>query len=176
MIVFLFTALYILWDTPQELANWNTSIAYVVVKLKIFKIFLYWFSIHEMAPIWNFLDPFSAKCCLILLKIWSELVSDTKNSIWKILQNLEFWLKWNAVNVYIFGPYWSPIYRRKTKNIAKNQKYCKNCTLVIINKVSPRSQKNHRIIVKFSQKILSGSKLGLDHHGSKGHHKFSHSL
>ena len=64
----------------------------------------------------------------------------------------------------------------KPKISLKTKSTAKTASLVIINKVSPRSQKNHRIIVKFSQKILSGSKLGLDHHGSKGHHKFSHSL
>ena len=96
---------------------------------KIFKFVLYWFSIYEIIHFWDFLGSYSPKHCLILLKLWPDVVSNKKNSFWKILQNLEFLLKWNAVEVYSFGPYWRPIYRRKTKNIAKNQNFCKNCIL-----------------------------------------------
>ena len=100
-----------------------------------------------MAPIWDFLGPYSPKYCLILLNLWPEVVSDQKNSIWEILQNLEFWSK------------------RKTKNSTKTAR------LAIINNVSPRSQKNHRILVKLSRTTFSGPISGLHyHHGSKGHH------
>ena len=50
-----------LWVMPQDFAKWKTflryisavsfiRIAFVVLKLKIFLSFLYWFSVHEMAP------------------------------------------------------------------------------------------------------------------------------
>ena len=124
-----------------------------------------------MAPIWDFLGPYSPKYCLILLNLWPEVVSDQKNSIWEILQILEFWPKRNTVNLNILGPYWCPIYCRKTKNIAKTKISTKTACLAIINNVSPTSHKNHRILVKLSWKIFSGPKLGLHyHHGSKGHH------
>ena len=153
------------------------SKACVVVKSKVFKFFLYQFSIRKMAAFWVFLGPYSPKYCFILLKLWPEVVSNKKNSVWKILQTLEFYFKWNAVKVYSFGPYWGPIYHRKTKNIAKNQNFFKISSLGIINNVSPRFQKNHKLLVKLSQKTFSGPKLGLNyHHELKGHHKFSHSL
>ena len=66
---------------------------------------------------------------------------------------------------------------RKQKLLLKTKISAKNASLGIINNLSPRSQKNQKILVKLSEKISSGPKLGLDyHHGSKGHHKFSHSL
>ena len=79
------------------------------------------------------------------------------------------WLKWNAAEVYSFGPFWGPIYFRKSKNIAKNQDFCKK-SILGNNYVSPRSQKNHRILEKLSLKTFLGLKLGLNcHHGLKGH-------
>ena len=162
------------WDTPQGFANWKTLLRYICGKFHQYNLnvhfFLYWFNILEMAPFWNFLGPCSPKYCLVLLKFWPEVVYNKKNSVWKILQNLEFWLKCSAIKVNYFGPYWGPIYYWKTKNIVKNQNFCNNC-------VTSRSHKNHRILAKLNQKTFSGPKLGLNyHHGSKGHQKFSHSL
>ena len=92
-------------------------------------------------------------------------------NFWLLNTLFEFWLKWNAAKVYTFGPVWGPIYCWKTKNIAKNQDFCKNCILRN-NNVNPRSQKNHRILGKLSLKTFFGPKLGLNyHHGSKGHSK-----
>ena len=46
----------------------------------------------------------------------------------------------------------------------------KTASLAIINNVSPRSQRNHRIIEESSQKLFVGPRLGLNyHHESKGH-------
>ena len=177
--VFLFTPSYTLWDTPQDFANWKTFLRYICGKLHQYSIcgcelvFLYWFSIHEMAPFWDFLGPYSPKYCLILLELWPEVVSNKKNSAWKILQNLGFWLKWNVVSVHIGSQFTVG----KPKILLKTKTSAKSASLGIINNVSPRSQKNHRILVKLSQKTLSRPKLGLRYnHGSKGHHKFSHSL
>ena len=109
-----------------------------------------------MAPIWDILGPYSPKYCFILLNLWPEVVSDQKNSIWEILQDLEFWPKRNTVNLNILGPYWCPIYCRKTKNIAKTKISTKTACLAIINNVSPTSHKNHRILVKLSWKYFLG--------------------
>ena len=165
---------------PQDFVNWKTLLRYICRKfhqysncsceIKNFQSFLYWFSIHEMAPFWDFLDPYSPKYCLILLKLWPEVVSNKINTVWKLLPNLEFWLKWNAVKVTQFAV-------GKPKILLKNKIFAKTASLGIINNTSSRSQKSHRILVKLRQKTFSGSKLGLNyHHGSKGHHKFSHSL
>ena len=132
------------------------------MKLKIFKFFCIDSASVKSSP------PNFAWSCLAL---WPELVSDEKNSIWEILQNLEFWHNWNAVNVYIFGPYRGPIYCWKTKIFAKTASFA------IINNISPRSQKNHRILAKLSRKTFFGFKLGLHYqHGSKSHHKLLYSL
>ena len=45
------------------------SKACVVVKSKVFKFFLYQFSIRKMAAFWVFLGPYSPKYCFILLKL-----------------------------------------------------------------------------------------------------------
>ena len=77
--LFLFMPSYTLWVTSQNFAKWKTllryisvvnfiSIAFVVVKLKIFKVFR--------------IDSAFMK--------WSLLGG------WKILQNFEFRLKWNS--------------------------------------------------------------------------------
>ena len=92
-------------------------------EIKNFQSLLFWSSINEMAPFWDCLGPLPQ----ILLGL-AETSRD-ENSVWKVLQNLEFWLKWDAVKIYSFGPYWSPIYRWKTKNIGKNQNFCKNYIL-----------------------------------------------
>ena len=103
------------------------SIAYVVVKLKSF---LYWFSIHENDPFWGFFGP---SLLLILFDLVEALtrgnIQQEKHNVWKTLQNLAFWLQWNAAKVYSFGPFWSPIYHQKTKKITKNHNFCKNCIL-----------------------------------------------
>ena len=105
--------------------------------------------------------PYSPKYCSILWKFWPEVVSSKINTVWKILQIFAFWLKWDAPNVYSFGPFWGPIYCWKTKNITKNQK--KPASLGISNDLSFRSQNNHRILVKLSKKNeFFWSKLGLN--------------
>ena len=54
-----------------------------VCEIKNFQIFLYWFSIHEVAPFCNFLGPYSPKYNLILLKLWPEVVSNKKNTVFE---------------------------------------------------------------------------------------------
>ena len=56
--------------------------------------------------------------------------------------------------VYSFGAFWVQIYCRKTKNITKNQNFCKNYILVISDSISPRSQKSHRILAKLNKKNI----------------------
>ena len=127
-----------LWVMPQNFSKWKTLLRYIYVlsviniafvEIKNFQSLLYCFKIHEMFPFWRFLGPYFPKYCSILLKFSPELVSNKINTVWKILQNFAFWLKWDAPKVYSFGPFWSPIYCRKTKNIAKNQNFSKSYIL-----------------------------------------------
>ena len=65
----------------------------------------------------------------------------------------------------------------KPKILLKTKTSAKTASLGMINNISPRSQKNQKSFVKLSQKNFSRPKLGLNYHyGSRGHHKFSHSL
>ena len=65
----------------------------------------------------------------------------------------------------------------KLKILLKNKIFAKTASLAIINKISSRSQKNHRILVKLNRKTFFGFKLGLHYqHGSKSHHKLLYSL
>ena len=58
----------------------------------------------------------------------------------------------------------------KPKILLKAQISAKAASLGIIDNVSPRSQKNHRIHRKLSQKLFFGPKLGLHcHQWSMGH-------
>ena len=75
-----------------------------------------------------------------------EAVSNKKNSAWKILQSLGFWFKWNVVSVHIGAQFTVG----KPKILLKTKISAKSPSLGIINNVSARSQKNHRILVKLS--------------------------
>ena len=64
----------------------------------------------------------------------------------------------------------------KPKILLKTKISAKTASLGIINNISPRSEKNHKILVKLSLKTFFGSKLGLNcTHGAmrKGNHRFS---
>ena len=79
------------------------SIAFVVVKFKIFKVFRIDSAFMKWPPFLGFLDPCSLKYYLILLKFWLEVVSNKTNTFFeksfKILnfglnertQSLQFW-------------------------------------------------------------------------------------
>ena len=148
---------YTLWVALQNFAKWKTllryisvvsfiSIAFVVVKLKTFKFF----RIDSVSIKWpllgGVLGPYSPKYCLILLKFWPEVIfHEGKYSAWKILQNFEFWFKWNTPKVYSFGPFWVPIYK-KPKILLETKISAKTTSLGKSNNVSSRSPKDHRIV------------------------------
>ena len=46
-----------------------------------------------------------------------------------MFQNYVFKHKRDVTKVYSFGPFLGPIYPRNNENIAKNQKFLRNCTL-----------------------------------------------
>ena len=106
---------------------------------------------------WVILSPYLPQ---ILFKLAEMLTKGSlqyeKDSIWKILQNFEFLLKWNVLKVYSLGSFRSPSHRRKTKNIAKNQISARTTLLRISSNEIPRSQKNQRILVTLSKKTFWG--------------------
>ena len=80
--VFLFMPSNTLWITSQDFAKWKTLLRYISVvkvywysicgsKIKNFQSFLYWFSIHEMAPCWVFLVFFTLISPRIVRSWWN---------------------------------------------------------------------------------------------------------
>ena len=125
---FLFRLSYTLWHTPQDIPNWKTLLRYTCGKIHQYstcgceiKKFQFLFELIQHpwnGPFLGFFGPYSPKYCLILLKLLPEVVSNKKNSVWKILQNLELLLKWNAVKSLQFRSILGP-------NLPlENQKYC----------------------------------------------------
>ena len=78
-------------------------------EIKKFQSFLCIDSVSMKWPLFELFGPYIPYYCSILLKFWPDVVQLDKH-IWKILQNSENCLKWNALKVYSFGPFWGPIY------------------------------------------------------------------
>ena len=154
------------------------SIAYVVVKFKKFKVCCIDSVPMKMTRLGDFLGLHSSKYCLILLKLWPEVISNKKNTMFgKPFKILNFGSNGMQLNFTVLVHFGAKFTARKTKKLLKTTTSAKTVSLGMINNVRPRSEKNQRILRKLSQKTFFGTKLGLNcRHGSKGHHKFSHSL
>ena len=152
---FLFTHAYTLWITTQAFVKWKTlwrcifvvsfiSIAYKIVMSKIFEVFHFETASMKWSLLGVFSGPYFPKYCLILLKIWPEVVSiktvGKSQSLKNLLkyfflapmgrnQNLQFW------SIFLESDLLSENQRRllNTKNSAKT------ASLVISNDVSHRS-------------------------------------
>ena len=165
------------------------SIAFVVVKLKIFKFFYTTTSESMKGRLlgggrgwgsgggWG---PFSPKYSSILLKFWPEVVSNKINTVWTIIQNFAYFgsngtrLKFTVL--FTFGAQFTA---GKPKILLKTKIFAKTKSLGISNNVSPRSQKNYRILVKLSKKYFLGGQIGSKSPSRvtpKGDQKFSQSL
>ena len=166
--VFLFTPSYTLWDKTQDFPKWKAflryisvvnfiSIAYVVVKLKIFKVFC--INLASMnwplfVIFWAFTAPNIVWSCWNFDQSKSRPVSNKTNTVFeksfKILNFgsnethliLQFW--------FILGPNLPLV--RKPKILLKPKISAKTASLGIISNVSPSFQQNHRILVKLSWK------------------------
>ena len=93
---------------------------------------------------------------------WNFDQRQSKKTLWKLLQNFQIWLKWNAKKIYGFCPFWYPIYFciLGPKHISKTKISAKTTSLGKSNK--SRSQKNDKVLIKLSKKKLGvqiGSKL-----------------
>ena len=170
---FLFMSSCTLWVTLQDFAKWKTlryifvisfiSIAFGGGEIKIFQTFLDWFSIHETLS-WVFwaLSPQNiVQFCWNFDQRWSP-ISVWKDSVWKILQNFEFNSNGRHRKFTVLFHFGAQFTAGKPKILLKTKVSAKTTFLGISNSISPRSQKNYRILGKLSTKIFGGSKLVLN--------------
>ena len=145
--VFLFMLLYTPWDTPHDFALISARFCT--------PSFLYWFSIHEMAPFWDFSGPNFSKYCLILLTFWP--VSNKKITVFKkSLKILNFGSNGMQLNFIVSVLFGAQFTAGKPKTFLKTKISAKTTSSEIVNNISPRSQKNHRILGKLSLKTFFG--------------------
>ena len=143
----------------------------MVVKLKIFKVFCF-DSASMKWPLFGIAWALSPKYCLVLQKL-----PEMKTVFEKSFKILNFGLNGMQLKFTVLVHIGAQYTDGKPKILVKTKISAKTTFSGIINNVTPRSHKNHRIPVKLSHKAFSGPKLGLNYqHGSKGHHKSSHSL
>ena len=116
-----------------------------------------------MAPFWGILSRYSPKYCSILLKFWPEVVSIKINTVFeKSFKVLNFSLNETHPNFTVFVHLGGPIYRWKLKILQKIKIFAKTASFGISNNISPRSQKNKRMLVKSTKKKNTfGAKLVL---------------
>ena len=136
------------------------SIAFQIMKLKDFCIdseFMKW-------PLFRvFLGPFYPNYCLVLLKFWPEVVSNKKETVLKIFfKTLNVSLKIHRKFIVLFY-FEAQFTTEKPKLLLKTKISAKTTSLGKSNSVRPRSQKNHRILVKLKKKKTSlGPNMGLN--------------
>ena len=99
-------------------------------------------------PFLELLGPYSPKYCSILLKFSNK----TKAVFEKSLKILNFGSNGMHPKFTVLVHFGAQFTTRKPKKLLKTKIYAKTASLGIPNNVSPRSQKNHRILVKLSKK------------------------
>ena len=158
------------------------------MKLKDFNIFCFnlGFSVQHLEPFFQgffffFFCLYTPKYCLILLKVWPEVVPIKTNTVFgKSFKILSFGSNRTHPKFTVlvhFGVQFTN--GRKPKILLNIKIFAKTVSLAISHNLSLRLQKNHRILVKSSKKAFFGLKFGLncDHQAAqKSHQKFSHSL
>ena len=156
------------------------------MKLKDFNIFCFnsGFSVQHPEPLvrvfFFFLSLYSPKYCLILLKVWPEVVPIKTNTVFgKSFKSLSFGSNRTRPKFTVLVHFGVQFTTGKPKILLNIKIFAKTVSLVISNNLSLRLQKNHRILVQSSKKASFGLKFGLncDHRAAqKSHQKFSHSL
>ena len=119
-----------------------------------FQMFLWQCSIHEMAPFRGFLGLFSPKYSSVLLKISPEVVYCKKN----IMCKKSFKIKRLSANrMYpkftVLVRFWAQFAPRKQRILLKTKILPETTFLGLSNYTSPKSQINHRILIKIIKKI-----------------------
>ena len=116
-------------------------------------------------PFLGFFEPLfsqTAKYCLILLKLWPEVVSDKKSVFEKSFKILNFSLNGRHPKFTVLFHFGAWCTAGKPKILLKTKNVAKTISLGISNSISLGSQKNHRILVKSNKKYFCGRKLGLN--------------
>ena len=91
---------------------------------------------------------------------WFPLLK--KQSVWRIFQNFEFFLKRDISKVYSFALFWALFNPGKSKILVKTKLSPKNTSSGLSNRISSKSQKNHRILMKLvKEPPVFGPKSGL---------------
>ena len=154
------------------------------MKLKDFNIFCFnsGFSVQHPEPLFRgfFFSLYTPKYCLILLKVWAEVVPIKTNTVFgKSFKILSFGSNRTHPKFTVLVHFGVQFTTGKPKILLNIKIFAKTVSLAISNNLSLRLQKNHRILVKSSKKAFFGLKFGLncDHRAAqKSHQKFSHSL
>ena len=152
--------------TPQDFAKWKTLLRYItMVKLwysfcccevNNFQSFLYFFSIHERAPFWGFFGPYSPKYCSILLKFWQDLVSNKTNTVFvKYFKILNFSSNETHPKFTVLVHFGAQFTAGKPKILLKTKTSAKTASFGMSYNISPRSQKNHRRVIKNSHIVYN---------------------
>ena len=104
------------------------------------------------------LGLYTSKCCLILLKFWPEIVSIKTNTVFgKSFKIFNFDSNETHPKFTVLVHFGVQFTTGQPKILLKTKIFAKAISLVISNSVSPRPQKNHRILVKSNKKTLLGS-------------------
>ena len=119
-------------------------------------------------PPWNalfgaFLGPYSPKYCSILLKFWPEIVSNKTNTVFKkSFKILNFSLYGRHPKFTVLFDFGVQFTAGIRKILLKTKITAKSASLRISNNLIPKSQKNHRILLKLNKKTFFRAKLGLN--------------
>ena len=115
-----------------------------------------------MAPFGEFLSTFIPKYCLSLLKFLAEVFShNTKTVFEQSSKNLCLSSNGTYPKFIVLVYLWDWFTPGKRKILLKNKTFPKTISLGLSNNTSPRSQKNHRILIRLIKKNVFWDQNGL---------------
>ena len=101
-------------------------------------------------PFWEVFGSFLPQISLDFAKIFSwAILLLKKHTVWRILQNFEFFLKMeHTQNLKFWSICWAVFSPGKSKILAKPKSSPKTTSSALSNSIIFRSHKNHRILTK----------------------------
>ena len=122
-------------------------------EVKNFQSFLYWFSIHEMGHFWCFLRPCSPKYWSILVKFWSEVISNKKKTLFEnYFRILHFSSNGTYPKATVLGYFGAQFTPGKPEKLLKLKISAETTSLESSNNINCRSQQTHIVCVKLIKK------------------------
>ena len=114
-----------------------------------FQMFSWWYSIHEMAPLGEFLGPFSPNMTQICCNFDPRNASHKPKTVFEQF----FKIQCSSVNgaypkLTVLNHFWAHFTSRNPKILPKIKIFPETTSLWLSNNTSPRSQINHRILIK----------------------------